>query len=385
MPVSEGLRLREAAEIRFFPGADPARFQKLAAINDLDAFLTSEGARLPRVTLADSRRQGGASVPPDDYTVNEQGLIDLPALLSLYDQGATVVLAQMHEVHPPLARFCRGLERIFLHPVQCNIYLTPPGAQGFRCHYDTHDVLILQVQGEKLWRYWTKPPVPFANNRTPSDHAANPTEPPVTQMMRPGDVLYLPRGTLHDAASQGTQSSLHLTIGLLDKSWADALRAALDLMEVQDQRMRHSFPTWRLAEGGVSDDLVQETGQRLNALRERTAVELMAQQLLSGLASDSMPMLSRGLIAPKVTATDRLYLSDTVHHFVVPRPDGTGELRWAGGSVTLSAQELGWIARIDEGVTAGDLGPEALEFCQELAQNGLLQVEPAPAVMKAAE
>ena len=69
-------------------------------------------------------------------------------------RGATLVLSQMHEVHLPLGRFCRGLEQIFLHPAQCNIYLTPPGAQGFRTHYDTHDVLILQVQGEKLWRYW---------------------------------------------------------------------------------------------------------------------------------------------------------------------------------------------------------------------------------------
>ena len=50
--------------------------------------------------------------------------------------------------------FSAGSRRAFLHPVQCNIYLTPPGAQDFPLHYDTHNILILQVQGEKLWRYW---------------------------------------------------------------------------------------------------------------------------------------------------------------------------------------------------------------------------------------
>jgi hypothetical protein len=131
---------------------------------------------------------------------------------------------------------------------------------------------------------------------------------------------------------------------------------------------------------------MQEAGRRLIGLRESTSLELMSQRLLSVLASDSMPMLSRGLIAPTVTPTDRLYLSDTVHHFVVPRPDGTAELRWAGDNITLSAQELQWIARIDEGATAKDLGgAEALAFCQRLASMGLLTVQPAAAGLKAAE
>jgi hypothetical protein len=111
----------------------------------------------------------------------------------------------------------------------------------------------------------------------------------------------------------------------------------------------------------------------------------MSQQLLALLASEQMPMVGRGLIAPAVSPTDRLHLCDTVHHFVMPRPDGTAELRWAGGNVTLSAQEFGWIARIGEGVTAAELGgPDALAFCQKLGSHGLITVQPV-AAMKAAE
>jgi Cupin superfamily protein len=385
LPLNDGLRMREAAELRFFPAADPNRFNKLANLAGLDAFLASEAARAPRVSLADSNRSGGAAVPEEDYTLNDEGAVDLPRLFDLYDRGATLVLSQMHEVHAPLARFCRGLERVFLHPVQCNIYLTPPGAQGFRVHYDTHDVLILQVSGEKLWRTWPTPPVPFANNRTPHDHRSEPVEAPCMQMMRPGDVLYLPRGILHDAASQGAKASLHLTIGLLDVSWAEALRAALDLMEVEDAAFRRSFPTWRLAEGGISDGMLNDAADRLDRLGEQHAIELLSQQLLSRLASERMPMLSRGLVAPKIAATDRLYIADTVHHIVVPRPDGMAELRWSGESLTLSAQELAWLARLDEGATANELGSaEALAFCQTLATRGLLTVQKM-SVLQAAE
>jgi len=378
LPVSEGLRMRDTAEVRFFPGADPARFEKLCGINDLDAFLASDGARTPRVGLADSRRDGGAGLPFADYSAGENERIDLPRVFALYDAGATIVLTHMHEILGPLARFCRGLEQIFLHPVQCNIYLTPPGAQGFHVHFDTHDVLILQVEGEKLWRTWPTPAVPFANERTPWEGRSNPDEKPSGQMLHPGDVLYVPRGTLHDAAAQGAQSSLHLTIGLLSHSWGDALRAALDLMEGQEPALRQAFPTWRLAEGGISNELVQEAAKRSSRLGTANAMELVSQKLLATLAAEQMPMMSRGVIAPVVSAADRVDLSDTAHQFVTPRPDGSAELRWAGGTLTLSAEEFDWIARISEGATAGELGgPAALAFCQKLASHGLVTVQPA--------
>jgi hypothetical protein len=384
LPLSEGLRLRDAAEVRFFPGMDSTRFQKLCSLRDLDAFLASDSARTPRVMLADSRREGSTCIPYDDYTASKDGQIDLPRLFALYDSGATLVLSQMHEMHLPLGRFCRGLERTFLHAVQCNIYLTPPRAQGFRVHYDTHDVLILQVQGEKLWRFWPRPLVPFANTHTPWKNQPSPDEEPRSQLLRPGDVLYVPRGILHDASSQGAQNSLHLTIGLLGQSWGDALRIALDIMEQEDATLRQLFPTWRLAEGSISDNLMQEAAKRWSALGTVSVMELLSQQLLMKLATERMPMVSRGLIAPTVSPTDRLYFSDTVHHVVMPHPDGTAELRWAGGNVTLSAQEFSWIARISEGATANDLGgSEALAFCQRLASDGL--ITRAGATMKAGQ
>jgi hypothetical protein len=68
--LSEGIRLREEAEIRFFAGSDPARFQKLLSVKDLDAFLTGAAARVPRVSLADSSREGCGGVPVVDLSID---------------------------------------------------------------------------------------------------------------------------------------------------------------------------------------------------------------------------------------------------------------------------------------------------------------------------
>ena len=38
--------------------------------------------------------------------------------------------------------------------VQANAYSTPRGSQGFAVHHDTHDVLVLQVAGEKRWQLY---------------------------------------------------------------------------------------------------------------------------------------------------------------------------------------------------------------------------------------
>jgi hypothetical protein len=63
--------------------------------------------------------------------------------------GATIILPQLHFRVPALATLCRLLERRFSQRFQADIYLTPPGAQGFGTHYDNHDVFILQVAGSK--------------------------------------------------------------------------------------------------------------------------------------------------------------------------------------------------------------------------------------------
>jgi hypothetical protein len=375
MSVSDVFALREGTRPQHMPGGDAGRYAALLSIADIDAFLRTDAARTPRVAMADSARNGSAAVP-EDLFADEDGRIDPVRLFQLFDGGATLVVSQFHDMHPPLARFCRGLEKLFLHAVQANIYLTPPGAQGFRTHFDTHDVLVLQVSGRKAWRVWDDMLLPHATRNTPWDGAVHRADPAGARdvLLEPGDMLYVPRGVAHDASVQeGSEPSLHITVGLLEPSWADALKAAIDQMEPQQPALRQSFRTWRLADDAARAGLVDAARARLEALATGEAMDLVSMRFLQQLGSDRMVMPGRGLLAPKPGLDDRLILADGVHHYVVPVGEGA-ELRWAGPAEPLSAEELGWVAQLGDGATPRELGGEAaLAFCMRLVALGLLE------------
>jgi hypothetical protein len=374
LPVEAGLALREGTGWQHFPASDPGRYRGLLSVADLDAFLATDAAQRPRISMANGSRQGSAAVPEEDYALAD-GSLDLPRLFATFDAGATLVVSQFQELHAPLARFCRGLEQVFLHAVQANIYLTPPGAQGFRMHYDTHDVLVLQVTGEKHWRIWPGQPFPAPTRRTPWMGGVEPLAEAVPVTMRPGDALYVPRGVLHDAAANdGAIPSLHITVGFMEPSFAAVLRLAVDLLEEAEPALRAAFPTWRLAEGpGALAGLAQPLAAMLAgpASLERTALAL-----LDRLAAERAPMLSRGLFPRLPGPETKLRLAAGVLHALVPIPDGGASLRWVGEPLALSEAEAAWVAQLAEGATPKDLGEGGLAFCHRLTRLGLLEEVP---------
>ncbi len=362
MAVEEVLALREGRAWRHFAADDAARFAPLLSTADLDAHLRTDGARAPRVSMADEAREGGAGVPEHEYALPD-GRVDLPRLLARFDAGASLVLSQFHETHPPLARFCRGLEKLFLHAVQANIYLTPPAAQGFRTHYDTHDVLVLQVEGRKRWRVWDGERLERPTRRTPWPGAMEPLGEPHVLTLAPGEALYIPRGVMHDAATTGEGGhSLHVTVGLLEASWAQALRTLLDVAEVDDARLRESVPTWRIGEA----DFAAPLAAMLARLSGPAQAERLANLLLEALARDRQPLPARGLFAPMPAGA--LALADGMHHHLVQGADGAAALHWTGGAIPLDPAQVEEVARLAEGAV-----PRDLALAEKLWRLGLLE------------
>jgi lysine-specific demethylase/histidyl-hydroxylase NO66 len=178
-------------------------------------------------------------------------------VLAEWEAGATIVLQALHVNWHPLAVFCRQLEDALGHGVQANAYWTPRGSQGFAVHHDTHDVLVLQVAGEKRWLlYDPLLELPLKHQRW-SSSLGEPGEPSDDLTLSAGDTLYLPRGWLHQAETSATDS-LHLTIGITAYTWLDAVRAAL--AECEDE-----LPFRRgVSEGAnCSDELVARLRDRL--------------------------------------------------------------------------------------------------------------------------
>ena len=361
MTVDDALALREGREWRHFKGSSPDRFAPLLNIEVLDAHLRTDAARTPRIAMADEARNGSAGVPEDEFTLPD-GRVDLPRLLLRFDQGASLVVSQFHETHPPLAHFCRGLERLFLHAIQANIYLTPPAAQGFRSHFDTHDVLVLQIEGRKTWRVWDGERLPRPTRRTPWPGQMKPLGEPHLVVLEPGDALYIPRGVMHDASTEPGARSLHATIGFMEPCWAAAIRSLIDEAEVMDAGLRESVPTWRIGEA----DLLPALAEKLIALTTPAQAERLTNLLLEQLARDRQPLPARGLFAPMPAGA--LRLCDGMHTHLVQGQDGTTTLFWTGGAVALTPEEAAELSAFADGAEPGDA-----VFARKLWGMGLLE------------
>lgn len=211
------------------PHVDGA-YDDLLSIDDVDRILTATSPRRPAVRVV----RDGREVPSGAYTrsgtLGSRALADLPdvdRLLGLFDEGATIVLQGLQRTWPPVGRLCRDIETYLTHPVQANAYLTPPSSQGLNVHHDTHDVLALQTHGRKRWV--TYPPViddPLPGQRATVDASAL-GPPEIDVQLTSGDCLYVPRGTLHAAATTG-DASLHLTLGVRVVTWHDLVRSLME-------------------------------------------------------------------------------------------------------------------------------------------------------------
>ncbi|KAL7528995.1 hypothetical protein ACHAXR_004542 [Thalassiosira sp. AJA248-18] len=151
-------------------------------------------------------------------------------------------LLRPHEHNDTIHTLLSLLESEFGCMVGSNAYLTPLNSQGFAPHYDDVDVFILQLEGYKRWRVYAplnkRETLPRESSR---DYTEKEMEGEIELMdvvLGPGDVLYLPRGWIHQAETVPRPSSmpnvpgitkddhhsLHLTVSAMQNwSWADFL------------------------------------------------------------------------------------------------------------------------------------------------------------------
>jgi hypothetical protein len=213
------------------PRAEEGRFDDLLSARDVERLVTQTGLRAPAFRLVKAGETVSAyttTLPwrPSAFT----GVADVRRVLEEFERGATIVLQGLHHLWLPLARYCRLLESFLGHPVQANAYYTPAGSQGLPVHHDTHEVITLQVAGDKRWLvYEPVLELPLKDQRYRSA-LGEPGEPVLDVTARAGDTLYLPRGWLHQAMTTDTDS-LHITVGINVRRWVDEARAELDEAE----------------------------------------------------------------------------------------------------------------------------------------------------------
>lgn len=159
--------------------------------------------------------------------LNRAGTVRSEALHKLIRQSkATVQFHQPQRFKDALWNIQEKLESFFGALVGSNVYLTPAESQGLPPHYDDVEVFILQLEGQKHWRLY-RPTVPLAADYSlvPEERLGSPSH---DLLLQEGDLLYFPRGTIHQANTLPGEHSTHLTISTFQKmSWSDLL---LDLL-----------------------------------------------------------------------------------------------------------------------------------------------------------
>eukprot|EP00658_Telonema_sp_P-2_P039251 TRINITY_DN2807_c0_g1_i2.p1 TRINITY_DN2807_c0_g1~~TRINITY_DN2807_c0_g1_i2.p1 ORF type:complete len:374 (+),score=100.53 TRINITY_DN2807_c0_g1_i2:107-1228(+) len=179
--------------------------------------------------------------------------------------------------HQNLARLCASLRDQLVH-VYANMYLTPPRSQAVGTHTDDQDVIILQIAGTKLWTLYESPvTLPYTHEMVgkTGPHRA------VTDQMREkvveevelqaGDLLYLPRGMMHEARTGDGNLSLHLTLTCPshDFTWAKfGANAIGQLLMQQEGELRHMVkPETALGSGEASEQEAAILAQIVEAVK----------------------------------------------------------------------------------------------------------------------
>ena len=215
---------------------DPLYYADLLTVEQVWSHIETRCPPLTQVNLI----KLGAGVPENGW-YGPNGRADPSRLAELYDDGWTIGLTKMHDQLPALGLLCAAAESVFSCPFQTNLYLTPPGAQGFRPHWDTHDVFVLQVHGSKEWTlYDTQIALPLVGQSFNQDKP-EPGPPSRTFRLSAGDLLYCPRGLMHSAASS-MDASLHITFGLMGQTWSEFLVEAVAELSLRNPDLRRNLP-----------------------------------------------------------------------------------------------------------------------------------------------
>jgi hypothetical protein len=351
------------------------RFDDLLSIADVERLVCSTAIRHPAFRLV----REGSVLRVSDYTedvpwrpVPFSQTADVGRVAAEWEAGATIVLQALHVNWAPLAAFCRELEEELGHATQANAYYTPRRSQGFAVHHDTHDVFVLQVSGEKRWLvYEPLLELPLKTQRYAKE-LGEPGAPTHDLKLAAGDVLYLPRGWLHEALTSDLDS-LHVTVGVNVYTWLDAVKGAVEALEA-DVDLRRSVPPDGKGAPALAERLLARLEPEAVAARKRRKLARRGRPLLDDQLAQLRALASLDLETPVERRPGAAQLSDS---------DDRTTLAFAGKELSFPAHvsaEVAFVAAADGPFRASEIpGPldsaGRLVLVRRLVREGFLRLE----------
>nr|XP_033792154.1 ribosomal oxygenase 1 isoform X2 [Geotrypetes seraphini] len=246
-----------------------------------------------------------------------------------YKNGCSLRLLNPQAFSVTVWNFLSVLQEHFGSMCGANIYLTPPGTQGFAPHYDDIEAFVIQLEGKKHWRVYrprknTDELPQFSSDNLSQEEIG---EPILDAIVEAGDVLYFPRGFIHQGNCLPDAHSLHITISSYQKNcWGDLLGkllpAALQVAIEDDVQFRQGLPLDYLEYMGVQnsdmDDsrrnsFIQKIQSLIKKLAECAPIDTAVDQKAKEFLHDCLP--------PMLTEAERT-------HTVLGIP-----ARWENGAI----------------------------------------------------
>jgi lysine-specific demethylase/histidyl-hydroxylase NO66 len=246
-------------------------------------------------------------------THNPEGRAYAPVVWDFYNNGCSLRMLNPQTFDDQVWKLCASLQEFFGSFVGTNLYLTPPGTQGFAPHYDDVEVFIMQLEGKKHWRLYqprcAQETLPrFSSPNFSQDEIGKPI---MDVTLEPGDLLYMPRGTIHQGNCLEDAHSLHLTVScyqlnsmgdLLEKLLPSALKIAME----EDVEFRQGLPTNYLHYMGVahSDRSDSQARRDFQAQIKRLMTKLCNFAPLDGAADQMGKRLMNISLPPYLTGQE---------------------------------------------------------------------------------
>ncbi|XP_062857772.1 ribosomal oxygenase 1 [Trichomycterus rosablanca] len=225
-------------------------------------FSTAEFDRI----LRDNDVQYGVNLDVTSYTNGKRETHSPPGralpytVWDFYKNGCSLRMLNPQAFSSTVWNVLSILQEKFGSMAGANVYLTPAGTQGFAPHYDDIEAFILQLEGKKHWRVYNpryeEEVLPLVSS--PNFSQTEIGEPVLDVVLEAGDLLYFPRGFIHQGDCLPDAHSLHITVSSYQRnSWGDLLLkvmpAALEMAMEEDVEFRRGLPLDYLTYMGVQN------------------------------------------------------------------------------------------------------------------------------------
>lgn len=328
---------------------DPARFAAVLSWRGINRLLD-----MTHVWSSHSLQlvMDGTPVPAEQYCARAVGRdtaeqLMQPVAARVQDwvrRGASIVLNDVDSLTPGLRAVSDALEGAGLGKAQANVYISWQSHKAFPAHYDTHEVWAVQVEGEKTWNVWegrADYPIghPLFRSQPQAHHEQAKQGLRAKVHMKPGDLLYLPRGWYHDALAEAP-ASIHVAYGVHAPLGMDLMNILAERV-LYDTEFRKPLPRQdgSAAARFALTSRAAQLGQRLSELtRDPRVMEVLAQFVADyRFHRGGFDLLAaRGLAAPEPSGAAAA--ATEAPAFRVLAPQGTKPVRRGAGWVLRTAQ-----------------------------------------------